>query len=338
MGSTRILTSQFLTLLVLTIIGSPLAQAAPIVVDRLEAAVNANLILLSDVQEFKKALTLRSQLDPLFAGTPVATKGKAATDAEVVQFLVDERLILQQFPVADSEVEQEITSIQNNNRIDRSSLKAALSNQGFSFEQYHELIRVSAAKRNLIDRDIRTKVNVSDDDVKNYFYNNLSKSSAAPRSYHVKIITISPGTFKTAAAARGAAQSALKAIRGGERFEEVARRSSDNPSAPNGGDLGVMTEDQMAPQISKELKKLKIGQVSEVLGSADAGLFILYLADVKSGESNRLDKMKDEIRAQLAATEYQHQISLWLERQRQGSFIHRAGVPLLTEIAASNAR
>ena len=35
--------------------------------------------------------------------------------------------------------------------------------------------------------------------------------------------------------------------------------------------------------------------------------------------------MKDEIRSQLSAGEYQHQIQLWLDRQRQGSFIHRRG-------------
>jgi peptidyl-prolyl cis-trans isomerase SurA len=311
--------------------------AAPVPVERLEAAVNANLILLSDIQEFRKGVVLRSQLDPLFAGTPIASRGKDATQAEIVQFLIDERLILQQFPVTDSEVEQEINSIQNNNRIDRATLKTALKQQGFSFDQYFELIRVSTAKRNLIDRDIRTKVNISDDDVKNYFYNNVAKTSAGPRAYHVKIITVSPQTFKTAAAARSAANSALKAIRGGERFEEVAKRASDSASASNGGDLGVVTEDQMAPAVSKELKKLKIGQVSDVLGSPDSGLFILYLADVKSGETDRLEKMKDEIRGQLAAAEYQHQISLWLERNRQQAFIHRAGVPLLSEISASSS-
>jgi hypothetical protein len=34
--------------------------------------------------------------------------------------------------------------------------------------------------------------------------------------------------------------------------------------------------------------------------------------------------MKDEIRNHLAAAEYQHQISLWLDRQRQNAFIHLA--------------
>ena len=54
------------------------AQAAPVVIERLEAAVNQSLILQSDLSRFRKTTSLRAQLDPLFAGTPVAEKGEAA--------------------------------------------------------------------------------------------------------------------------------------------------------------------------------------------------------------------------------------------------------------------
>jgi parvulin-like peptidyl-prolyl isomerase len=188
------------------------------------------------------------------------------------------------------------------------------------------LIRASASKRNLIDRDIRTKVTISDDDVKNYFVNHYSATTSA-RAYHVKIITISPRSFKTSAAAVAAAKSAYKALKGGEAFEEVAKRSSDHPSAQSGGDLGILTDDQMSPAIRNELKKLKVGQVSEILGNLKSQMFILKLADIATTDEQRYEKVKDEIRNQLAASEYQHQITLWLERQRQNSFIHRAGDP-----------
>lgn len=303
------------------------ALAAPVVLDRVEASVNAAIILKSDVEHFRKTEKLRAQLDPLYAGTSVAAKGASATEAEIVDFLINERLILQLFPVGDPEVEQEIGSIQSNNRISREELKTALTQQGFSFEDYFELIRSSAAKRNLIDREIRTKIAVTDNDVKNYFYNRLSKDSTAARSYRIRLIFVSPRSYKTPGAAKEVAQRALKSIRDGESFEEVAKRSSDDASAPSGGDLGTVTEDQISPVIREQLKKLQIGQVSDVFGSATSGFYILKLEDVKSEESQRLEKMKEEIRNQLITSEYQHQISLWLERQRQNAFIHRAGTP-----------
>jgi peptidyl-prolyl cis-trans isomerase SurA len=304
------------------------ASAAPVVLDRLEASVNSALILLSDVKRFRETLRLRAQLDPLFAGTTIASKGAASADKEIVEFLINEKIISSQFPANDSDVEQEITSIQANNRISRDQLKSALKEQGFSFDDYFELIRASIGKRNLIERDIRTKVTISDDDVKNYFYNHYSQAGggAAARAFHLKIIAVSGKSYKNMAGAREVADRARKSIEGGEAFEDVAKRVSDDPSAESGGDLGTLTEDQIAPLIKEQLKKLKVGELSAVFGGGKSGaFFLLKLVDVKTSDTDRLEKVKEEIRNQLYAGEYQHQIALWLDRQRQNAFIHRAG-------------
>jgi peptidyl-prolyl cis-trans isomerase SurA len=305
-----------------SIIGTAFAE--PVIIDRLEAAVNSQLVLLSDVEEFRKTLKLRSQLDPIFAGTSIAQKGASATTDEIVNFLIDEKLIAQAFPVSDTEVEQEINSIQSNNHIDRTQLRAALAEQGFTFDEYFELIRVSASKRNLIDRDIRTKVTISDEDVKNYFFSHYPAGDQGNRSYTLRLIFISPKTYKTPEATREAAQSALNAVKGGEAFDEVAKRVSDDASASVGGDMGTLKEDQMSPLIRDHIKNLKIGEVTSIFGDAKRGYYIVKLMDVKTGESDRLQKVRDEIRAQLTASEYQHQIQLWLQRQRQTAYIRRA--------------
>lgn len=306
-------------------LGGPVAAAAPVLLDRLEASVNSSLILFSDVRKFRETLKLRQQLDPLFAGTAIAAKGTNAATPEIIAFLIDEKIILQQFPVTDAEVESEVNSIQSNNHIDRTQLKTALSEQGFVFDDYFELIRSSASKRNLIDRDIRTKVTISDDDIKNYFFNHYAKEASTPSAFHLQIISVSAKNYKNASAAKNVATRALNDIKGGESFDEVAKRSSDGPTASSGGDLGVVSEEQISPAFRDQVKKLKIGQVSDVFGTPQTGYSIIKLVDVQTADNSRLDKMKDQIRGQLTATEYQHQISLWLERQRQTAFIHRAG-------------
>ena len=310
------------------------ALADPVVIERLEASVNSSLILQSDVKKFHETAKLRAQLDPLFSGTPVAEKGENAPVTDVVNFLVDESLIAQAFPQTDTEVEQEINSIQANNHIDRAQLKKALADQGFTFEEYFDLIRISASKRNLIDREIRTKVTISDDDVKNYFFNHYAKNASTPMEYHLQIIVVSVKNYKNAAGAKDTIQRAADSLHTGESFEEVAKQVSDGPP---GGDLGTVTEDQISPVVREELKKLKIGEVSAPFGSTAGGAFyIVKIVDVKSGDTERYEKTKEEIRNQLAAQEYQHQIQLWLERQRQTAFIHRAGEPAVIGLPAAN--
>ena len=292
------------------------------VLDRVEASVNGKLILLSDLRTFRKTQKLRTQLDPLFQGTALAAVGDRATDSDITKFLVDERMILQAYPVADTEVDQEISSIVSNNHIDRNSLKQTLKEQGFSFDDYFDLIRIGISKRTLIDRDIRTKVSISDDDVKNFYQNTYGKSGERTQTFHVRLIHISPKTYKNATGARTAAELALATIKKGDSFAEVAKRFSDGPNAEEGGDLGSVSEDQMNPAIRAEVKKLHAGGVSPVFGNPKEGWLIAQLVDIVAGEDARLVRMKEDIRGQLAASEYQRQIGLWLDRQRQETVIH----------------
>lgn len=298
-----------------------LATASAATIERLEASVNNQLVLKSDLSRFRKTIPLRAQLDPLFGGTPLATTGARAPDPQILEFLIDERIILQQFPMTDAEVETEIGTIQANNRISREQLKEAIQSQGFSFEDYFDLIRVGAAKRNLIDREIRTKVTISDDDIRNYYYGTYAKGQPAPQAYQVQLISQKE---------RGKIESAHKAVRAGQNFAEVAKTYSTDSSAESGGELGVFTEEQMNKNIRGELKKLRVGETSPILGNAKSGFFFVRLASVQTADDQRLKQVSDQIRGQLASGEYQRQLALWLERQRQTAFIRRAGDPPAT--------
>jgi peptidyl-prolyl cis-trans isomerase SurA len=205
-------------------------------------------------------------------------------------------------------------------------LKAALANQGFSFDDYFELIKTSISKKYLIERDIKTKVSVTDDDIKNQFYNHYSPDAKKGSSYNLQVIRVSPKNYKSFAAAKDQIDKALQAIKGGEAFEEVARRMSDDDTSSAGGDLGFFPEEQLSTAFKKQIKKLKLGQVSAVFGDKDTGLYILKVKDIKTSDTEKLDKVKEELRAQIITKEYQHQIALWIERHRQSAFIHKAKV------------
>lgn len=295
---------------------TPTAEA--VVIERLEAAVNNSLILKSDLAKFRRTVALRAQLDPLFTGTAIATAGVKATDSDILEFLIDDHIIEQQFPMTDAEIEQEINSIQANNQITRDQLRQAIQSQGFLFPDYRELIGIGAAKRNLIDREIRTKVTVSDDDIRNYYYGVYAKGKVTPQAYRVLIITQKD---------RAKIEAALKDVRAGETFAKVAKEYSDDSTAESGGELGLLTEEQMNVGIRNELKKMKVGDTSSILGNAKSKFFFIHLSAVQAADDQRLKQVTEQIRGQLAAGEYQRQLQLWLERQRQLAFIRRAGDP-----------
>lgn len=307
--------------------GSPtvsFAEGTLRALDRLEASVNASTILTSDIQRFRDSFNLRSRLDPLFAYSSLSEKGERATNQEILESLIHDRLVLLAFPVTDAEVEQEINSIQSSQKISRQRLKDELQKNGFPFEYYFELIRLSTAKRNLIDREIRSKVSVSEEEIQQQFVKRFSDKPVGPSSYRIKMISFSRSSFKTAQALNDTAKRAVIALKSGDSFEEVARRFGDADSPGGETDLGVLTENQMSPLIRSEVKKLKAGGVSGLFGNPRSTLMIIKLVEISKGEDPRLASVREEIHNQLAAAEYQHQIQLWLARQEQRAFIHRA--------------
>lgn len=279
--------------------------------DRIESVVNRSLILTSDINRFRKTMRLRSQLDPLFNSHPLSKKGANASRAEIIDFLDDEKIIEAQFPVTDAEIEQEINSIQGNNHIDRKTLRSTLAEQGFSFEEYFGLIGTSLSKRNLIDRDIRTKVFISDDDIKNYFFQNYLKKGVTTYSYAIHLIR---------STSRDKIKTVQERLRAGETFQKLSAEFDGN-SDYLFSDLGYLSENEMSSTIKDQAKKMKIGEVSGVV-PAEKSFMVFKLEDIRTGQEDRLKQVRQEIQNILMSQEFQHQIQLWIERQRQNVYLY----------------
>jgi len=127
----------------------PLANAG--LIDKTAAVVNGDVVTLSDAHFFRKNKNLRKELDPFQSFFNLNPE----SDKDIIQYLIQELLVMQKLAVTKEEVEEEIASIQRNNKIDREKLKEVLKGQGIDFDDYYALMRVSVAKRHLIERELR---------------------------------------------------------------------------------------------------------------------------------------------------------------------------------------
>jgi parvulin-like peptidyl-prolyl isomerase len=295
------------------------SNAGAELVDRVEAVVNKRAVFYSDLGRFRNLTPLRAKIDPLFMSEPLAKKAKPA-DPEILEFLIDEMVIADRFPVTDSEVEQEINAIQTNLKIDRDTLKTAIGREGFKFDDYFKLMRVSLSKKQLIDREIRNKAAVSEDEVRSEYNRQFASSKKFRGSFRLFLIRVSKANFKSPAAAKEEAERALDAIKKGEAFESVAKRVSDDASQDSGGDLGFLSYSEMSSGIQKEVQTLGPGKTSSLIDEKGAYL-IVRIGDVKSDNDSAFDKEKDQIRARLMEGEFQHQIRLWLDRERANNYV-----------------
>jgi len=304
-------------LMVLFALGT--ASAAAELVDRVEAVVNKRPVFLTDIERFRNLLPLRAKIDPLFMGEPLAKKVKPSNE-EILEFLINEMVISDRFPVNDSDVEQEINSIQANLRIERAALRDAIGREGYKFEDYYKLMRSSLSKRQLVDREIRNKAAVSEDEVRSEYNRQFAGSRAFRGSFHLFMIRIPKQIYKTPAAAKEEAEKALEALRGGEAFEAVAKRVNDDAIRDSGGDLGFMSYSEMSPAIQREVQKLAPGKTSPLIDDKKAFL-IVRVSEIKSDQDSGYEREKDQIRARLMEGEFRHQIQLWLDRERANQYV-----------------
>jgi parvulin-like peptidyl-prolyl isomerase len=321
-------------LLILTLFSTPsFAEITPsvkpingVVVDRIEAIVNKKAIYLSDLRKFRELTGLRMKVDPLFANDPLSKKNP--THSEIVDFLIAETLILEKFPVSDADLDAEINSIQSNLRINREGLIAAISREGFDFEDYRQLMRASIAKRQLIDRDIRNKASVSEDELKTEYNSSRSASKTFEGSIHLHLIKISKKNYKTEKFAKELYETAMKELGQGGPFEEVAKKTSDDSSASNGGDLGFLSYQDMNSSLQKEVQKTlsKKDQTNRIGSFEDSTSFTIFkISEISADVDGGFNKEKDSLRGKLLEKEFAHQIKLWIDRQKNLSFLTLPG-------------
>lgn len=309
--------SQDFLFLVLSFCTLPLASAE--VLDRVEAVVNKKAIYKSDVEHFRKLKPLRSKVDPIFSSDPLSRKD-TLTESEIVSFLVDEAIVVEKFPIPESEVEQEINGIQGNLKIDRESLKSAIAREGFKFDDYFKLMRTSLAKRQLLDHEIRNKATVSEDDLTAEYNRAHAGSKSFRGAFHLSIIRVTKKNYKTPALAKEEALRAFQSIKDGTGFEEVAKKTSDDASQQGGGDLGFLSYSEMNPSIQKEVQRLGPNKLSDLIEDQKSYL-IVKIGEIKAEVDPEFEKEKDSLRGKLMEGEFQHQIRLWLDRQRTLNFV-----------------
>jgi peptidyl-prolyl cis-trans isomerase SurA len=146
----------------------------------------------------------------------------------------------------------------------------------------HDLRR-SLTINKLLNKEINSKVTVTDADVTNYYNQHKFEFNLNETQYHLAQIQVTdvpnaqPGNLQNSKAtndvdAKKKIQALKNRLDSGEDFGAIAMNFSEQPAtAPNGGDMGFVGESQMHadPAVFNAVTKLKAGQITEILPLLD---------------------------------------------------------------------
>ena len=145
-------------------------------------------------------------------------------------------------------------------------------------------VRRTLTRNKLINKEINSKVTVSDTDITNYYNQHKAEFNLIETQYHLAAIRVTsvpspqPGNLQGSKATTDAeAKKKIEALKNrldsGEDFGTIAMNFSEDPStASSGGDMGFVPESQLRgdPSVGAAILKLKPGQMTEIFPLIDS--------------------------------------------------------------------
>jgi len=150
----------------------------------------------------------------------------------------------------------------------------------------------------LVDlNQLRQTAQVSDDELKVQYMQNIQQYQVANRVHveHVLLMTVGK-TDAEVEEIRQKAEDVLKQAKKGAKFEDLAKKYSEDPGTKDkGGDLGWITQGQTVPEFEKTAFGLDKGKISDLV-KTQYGFHIIKVLDKETAQTKPFDEVKDTIK------------------------------------------
>lgn len=275
-----------LSLLIAFVASSALAQTKPpraVEVDRVVAVVNDEAITLYELRS--RLATVERQLKARNTQLPPSD----VLERQLLERMIVDRAQSQMareggMQVSDPELDSALRRIAQGNRLELADFQAAIEKDGILWSRFREEIREEIMLSRLRDREVDSRVAVSDGEVDNYLASvaNAGDAGTVVDLSHIMIRVPEQVSPEQLLRLRTKAEMARAQIQRGEDFAKVAAATSDAGDAMSGGAIGQRSLDRLPALYAEAIQKLEPGQVSEVLRSP-AGFHLVRLNGRQGG-------------------------------------------------------
>ena len=250
--------------------------------DRVIVIVNDEAITQWDVNEQRRVVLSQMKASKV---TPPAAD---VLDKQVLDRLIVERAVLQfaketGIRVDDTTVERTILRVAEENKLSPDEFRKVLEREGIPYANYREDIRRQILIQRVRDREVDSKLTVSDAEVDNYLATIASQAGGEDEYLlsHIYVTVPEQASPDVVEANRRRAEQALAELKAGKDFGQVAASYSSAPDAPSGGNLGWRTRARLPSVFADVVRGMKPGDVSGVLRSA-GGFHVVKLVDERN--------------------------------------------------------
>lgn len=283
--------------------------AAAETLNRIVATIDGEPVTLIELERYTEVAKKRP------GGEQAAVDQRAILDELVLDKIIQKQVETLGLKATDAQIDAYIESIRERNNLSEEQLREVLQQQGMTWDQYRVQVRADIERANLINREIRTKVNVTNEEVERYYKAHLEDYGTAVKAQVRLISLLVPDNASDAEKAeiRAKAEAVQKEAADGANFAKLAKQYSQGPAAEQGGDIGEVDPDEMQPEFAKAAKGLQPGEVSSLITTVE-GFHILKI-EKSSGETHRpLADVSEEIKEKLYKEAMETRYDRWLNQ------------------------
>jgi peptidyl-prolyl cis-trans isomerase SurA len=314
------------------------------IVDEIIARVNNQIITRSDMEKAKQ--TNLDELKQRFPSDWQAKWTKAQND--ILRDLIDQQLLLARGDelgiTGQTEVVKRLNQLrQQMNLASIDDLEAEAKKQGVSYEDFKEQIRISAVTQQVIGQEVGGKIHISNEDIQDW-YNKHQKELEGPEEVGLSEIMVAtqparqnvedkdkqgaaqnndkplPEDPARVAEAEAKAKDLLEQLKKGAKFEDLARKSSDGPTASQGGTLGSFKRGELAKDLEDKTFSLKPGENTDVIRTRQ-GFIILRVTGHRPAGVPPLKDVSERIREAIYSERLEPAARAYLTKLREQAYI-----------------
>jgi len=257
------------------------AQAEQLL-DRIIAIVDEDVITQVELEQ--RIRDIQYQLK-----TPIKSEADfQALTRQVLEKMIRDKIQLQMakklgIKIDDVTLNRVLQQLAENNRLSLEQLRATLEKDGINFERFREQTRNELVIKQLQQRLVASKINVSDQEINQFIEENerQAQQNVRYRLRHILISTPETARPEQVQQAREKAQALYEKIRAGADFAELAIQESAGRNALQGGDLGWRSANALPEDFVATLRQLNKGETTQPIRSA-SGFHLLQLVDTSS--------------------------------------------------------
>ena len=153
----------------------------------------------------------------------------------------------------------------------------------------------------LVDlNQLRQTAQISDDELKAQYQQSIQQYQVPNRVHveHILLMTVGK-TDAEVEEIRLKAEDVLKQAKKGAKFEDLAKKYSEDPGTKDkGGDLGWLMQGQTVPEFEKTAFGLEKGKISDLV-KTQYGFHIIEVLDKETAHTKPFEEVKDSIKTPL---------------------------------------